>query len=361
MKILHRYLFINLLQPLIYLLLAFTLLFVVADLMDNASEWISKSVPLPVILRYYSLLLPSLVIFIVPICLLLSTLYSLSILTRHSEIVAMRASGISIYRIIRPYLALGFICFLFTAFVNEFWGPQKAYQADQLNESHVHPEKSDILADSIFFENLGRLTSWHIEQYDAENNIMNGIVFRRYRPDGSDLEKITAEKGYWLDGQWWLENATFEKYDENNIRLPDTFEPEGPWQLDVAETPQELINEMKPPEYRSSFELRHYIKTHKYLRKKDLNAFRVDFHHRLSLPFVCLIATIIGIPVGAHTGRKGALAGILLAIGMFFGFYTLQYTMEYLAKQMHILPWIGGWSATITFSIIGGTMIHRMR
>ena len=87
----------------------------------------------------------------------------------------------------------------------------------------------------------------------------------------------------------------------------------------------------------------------------------VDFHHKLTMPFICIIATIIGIPVGAHTGRKGALAGIMLAIGMFFGFYALQFTMEYLAKQMILEPWAGAWTAIAVFAGIGGAMIHRMR
>jgi LPS export ABC transporter permease LptG len=353
-------LFLNLFKPMVYLLLAFTLLFVVADLLDNASEWIEKSVPLKVILYYYSLKLPSMFIFIVPICLLLATLYSLSLLTRHSEFVAMRASGINIYRIIRPYLAMGFFCFLFTFFVNEFWGPKKAYNADKLNESQINPEDGNAYSDALFIENPGKLTSWQIESFDTRTYTMNNVVFRTFRIDRSNLKKITAKKGYWLDGEWWLQDGTIEEFSENNLRLPDILEF-NTWQLNVSETPEDLINELKPVEYRSSLELRHYIKTHKFLKEKTLNKYRVDFHHRLTMPFICFIAVIIGIPVGTHTGRKGALAGILLAIGMFFGLYALQFTMEYLAKQMYVAPWIGAWSSIIVFTAIGGIMIHRMR
>ena len=88
---------------------------------------------------------------------------------------------------------------------------------------------------------------------------------------------------------------------------------------------------------------------------------RQNDHHRLTMPVVCMIITLIGIPVGSHTGRKGALAGIMLALGMFFGFYAMQFFMEYLAKQLYILPWTGPWSAVITFILIGMIMTHRMR
>ena len=361
MKILVRHLFFNLLKPLAYLLLAFTLLFVVADLMDNASDWMRAGVSPIVILHYYSLQLPSLVIFIVPICLLLSTLYSLSTLTRHSEITAMRASGVSIYRIIRPYLAMGFLCFLVTFFVNEFWGPQKAYNANQLQQSQTDLDKGEqAYSESIFFENPDNQCSWQIESFDTRTFTMRGIVYRKLRTDGSVEKKITARKGYWLDRQWWLEKGSIEEFGENGIRLPDPTDFET-WRLVARETPQDLMNELKPAEYRSSLELRTYIRNHKFLNDRVLTKYRVDLHHRLTMPFICLIATIIGIPVGAHTGRKGALAGILLAIGMFFGLYALQFTMEYLAKQMLILPWIGAWSAILLFLVIGSVMIHRMR
>ena len=361
MKILTRHLFLNLLMPLIYLLLAFTLLFVVADLMDNASDWMAAKVPLSVILRYYSLQLPSLVIFIVPICLLLSTLYSLSMLTRHSEIIAMRASGISIYRIIRPFLAMGFICFGVTFFVNEFWGPQKAYNANKLNESQINSDPQNAYSESIFMENPAKHISWQVTSFDTQNNTMENIVFRKSRSDGSDLQKITAETGYWLNGQWWFQNVTVEEFDSHNMRTSTSHKATEWISARESATPEELVNELKPTEYRSSLELRHYIKTHKFLNPKILNKYRVDLHHRLTMPFICLIATLIGIPVGAHTGRKGALAGIMLAIGMFFGLYALQFTMEYLAKQMIILPWVGAWSAIIAFFGISSLMIHRMR
>jgi lipopolysaccharide export LptBFGC system permease protein LptF len=130
---------------------------------------------------------------------------------------------------------------------------------------------------------------------------------------------------------------------------------------ELTEIPEDFLGEAKPAEYQSSLELRKYIRTHQFLSAETLTKYEVDFHHKLTMPFTCIIATLIGIPVGAHTGRKGALSGIMLAIGLFFGFYGLQFTMEYLAKQMIIAPWIGAWTAIIVFAIIGCIEIFRMR
>ncbi|MBN2161340.1 MAG: LptF/LptG family permease [Pontiellaceae bacterium] len=402
MKILVRYLFINLLMPLLYLLLAFTMLFVIADLMDNAEKFLDAGTPALTVLQYYGLKLPSMVIFIVPICLLLSTLYSLSMLTRHSEIVAMRASGISIYRIVRPYMLMGFICFLFTAVVNEYFGPKYAYRADQLLKQQEKASE-DVYFENIPYENPLLGHSWYIESFDTRppKYVMHGITLRQQRPDGSDELKITAAKGQWLDHQWWFEDGAIQYYDEqSNIKgMAQPFEIKEMHAL--KETPFDFLGEAIPPDFKSSLDLYRYMADFKqFLSATTLTKYRVNFHHKLTMPFVCIIATIIGIPVGAHTGRKGALAGIMFAIGMFFGFYTLQFLMEYLAKRQfisfwtapwsdigtfdtaeigtyiwvgpwsdvaqvigsfNIAAWSGAWTAVIAFAALGSYLIHRMR
>lgn len=360
MKILVRHLFMNLLIPLLYLLLVFTLLFVIADLMENAYKFLGAETPSMVMIRYFGLRLPSLVIFIVPVCLLLATLYSLSMLTRHNEIVAMRASGISIYRIVRPYLFMGFICFCFTAIVNEVTGPRHAYRADQILLQQKM-ESDEVFFEKIPFENPTARHSWYIESFDTRTYTMRGITLRQLREDGSDEIKITARKGQWLDNRWWFEDGAIQRYNKNNDPV-GTAEPFLTREMrNLPEIPEDFMGEAKPAEYQSSLELRKYIATHQFLSPETLNKYEVDFHHKLTMPFICIIATLIGIPVGAHTGRKGALAGILLAIGSFFGFYALQFTMEYFAKQMILAPWAGAWTAVIVFSVIGAVEIHRMR
>jgi lipopolysaccharide export LptBFGC system permease protein LptF len=129
----------------------------------------------------------------------------------------------------------------------------------------------------------------------------------------------------------------------------------------LPETPENFMNEIKDPAYQSSLELWNYIQSHAFFSPKTLAKYKVDFYHRTSMPFVCLVIVMLGIPVGAHTGRKGALAGIMLALGMFFSFYTLQFFMEYLAKQMLLPPWLGPWGSILLFLGIGTAMIHRMR
>lgn len=347
-------------QPLVYLLLAFTLLFIIGDLMDNAEEFLSSRAKPLMVLKYYSLQLPAFIILIVPMSLLLATLYSLSTMTRHSEIVAMRASGVSIYRIVRPYMLLGFICFLFTAIVNEYTGPRFAYRANQLKEE-IDKGTEEVYFETIAYKNPITGHEWSVSNFDTRIYRMQNITLNQFREDGSNLRKISAKKGQWLDRRWWFEDGVVQEYNKDNTLAGHATPFDTMEMRKLKETPSDFMAEIKPEEFRSSLEQWKYMQTHQHLSNETLTADETDFHHKLTMPFICLIATLIGIPVGAHTGRKGALAGIMMAIGMFFGFYAVQFTLEYFAKQMLIAPWLGAWGSIILFYAIGSTMIYRMR
>jgi lipopolysaccharide export system permease protein len=360
MKILSRYLFSNLLFPFLYLTVAFTLLFVIGDLMDNGSDFLENRTSIANIAYYYSLFLPSMVIMIVPICLLLAVLYSLSTLTRHSEITAMRASGISIYRIIRPYLLMGISCSLLVGIVNEYFGPKFAYKADQFLLTQTR--SNDAFSHRIAYKHPTTKNDWYIEKFDSRTFGMYGVTLTQVRDDGSDKLRYKADRARWMDGRWWFEHITLQHYDAlgnldgkpQEIRLQEMRH--------LTEKPEDFLNDLKDPIYLSSLELKDYIASHRHsLSEKRLVSYQVDFHHRLTQPLFCLIIIFIGIPVGSHTGRRGAFAGIMMALLMFFGFYALQFLMVYLAKQLLIPIWLGPWGAIILFTGIGAVMIHRMR
>ena len=130
---------------------------------------------------------------------------------------------------------------------------------------------------------------------------------------------------------------------------------------DLPESPEDFLGESKDPAHLSALELRHYIQNHLFLSSKTLAGYRVDFHHKLATPFVCLLAVLLGIPIGNHTGRRGSLSGILLALSLFFGYYATQFTTQYLARKELISPMLGSWFPLALFLLIALLMIRKMR
>ena len=360
MKILTQYLFKSLMLPLLYCMLGFTLIFIINDLFDNFSDFLKSDIRAVEILTYYGLVLPPVIVLILPACLLLAMLYSLSNLTRHNEITAMRAGGVSIYRIVMPFIGIGLAATLLSGLLNEIVVPDFAYRAEQFLEY----QKRDRMEETYFADNIALKRGghvWHIQKLDTRDRSMYNVELVEQREDGSDAIKYQAEKALWLDGRWWFTDVTVQRYQPNGdlSGAPEIILQKE--MRDLPETPQTFMTEIKEPQFLSSRELISYLEAQTAISADTRARLEVDLHARMATPLVCLLVAIIGVPVGAHTGRRGAFAGIMMAMTLFFGIYILQLVSQALGKQQIIPAWLGGWLPIIFFGALSPFMIHKMR
>ena len=115
------------------------------------------------------------------------------------------------------------------------------------------------------------------------------------------LKKINAEKGYWVDNQWWFQNLSIQKYDENSNILGAPVEFQVKEMQDIPETPEDFLIE-KNPNHLNISELINITnlknKTHNH------NEYLIVLHQKLSKPFLCIICILISIPVSTQLPRK---------------------------------------------------------
>lgn len=362
MKLIDKYILRNVVTPLVYCLLAFLMLFVIFDLFSNFSDFIEANTPIFNVLRFYLYLIPAVLIFIVPISLLLAILYGLSQLTRNNELTAMRASGVSLYRLMVPIIGIGFFASISVALVNETIAPWSAYWTSQFVAAQRYDgDISFYVTSNLPFKNPSARRDWMIGEFNRQTYEMSQIeIFQEYG-DRSGGQRIRAEGARWLDGQWWFIEVSIQDVDDRGhpMGMPRLVARQP--MTDFTETPRDLINVTKDPEYLSSRELLDYIHAHQHLSSETLARYMVDLHYRLAMPWTSLIVTLLGLPIGAHTGRKGALGGISIALGLFFSFYVMINLGMALGKKEAIIPWLSVWSPNIIYLIIGIVLVRRMR
>ena len=362
MKLIDRYLLKTFLAPFIYVLLAFCMLYVIFDLFDNLSDFIEGDTPPRLVFRYYLVLLPSVLVRIVPISLFLAVLYSLSTLTKNHELTAMRACGISIFRLMVPYIAVGLLASLSVAAIHETIGPSAAYWCKNFvrEQKRADPDLVYVKRQLAIKYQNGRRT-WRINEFDTRTLVMRGLEITQQREDLSDEWKLRAKEARWLDGRWWMRDASEQGYDieSNPVGAPRfNLTREMP---ELKESPEFFLNETKDPEFLTSAELLYYLEVNSRRDPAALARIRADLHFRLAEPWTCLIVVLLGIPFGAQTGRKGALLGVSLSIGLMFSYYVLVNVGLSMAKNMIIPAWIGPWIPNALYLCIGAYMIRRMR
>ncbi|MDR0994032.1 MAG: LptF/LptG family permease [Verrucomicrobiota bacterium] len=386
MKLIPHYLLRNLMRPWLYVLAGFSIIAVLIDLFDNFVNFMEAGTPFRQIFVYYAVLLPTYLPYILPVSLLLGLLYALWQLGKNSEITAMRASGLSLFQLIRPYLMIGLGCSLFLLALNELFNPWATLWTRQFSEMQQgSSELTSYFVSNVAYRNVVGNRIWVIDRFDplpSSSYEMTGISLIQRRPDGSDEFRLVAARGRWVDQHWWFENVEMRYYlpseqvDESPAPIPDmemhhplpSAQPDGlPIRIPsmemtmISEEPRDFLNVIKDSTERSSLEIMEFIDKHRGLSEETQNRLLVDLHYRLASPWLCLIVILVGVPFGMHTGRRGMGLGILLALLTFFGYYVLMGLCLAWGKNQLIPPVLAGWAPLLIFFILGLVLLRRIR
>jgi lipopolysaccharide export system permease protein len=360
MKILDRYILSTFLVPLTYCLIAFSLVFIIVDLFDSLQDFLDAGTALHRVVQYNLLLLPAAAIYIAPISLMLAVLYCLSQLTRHNEITAMLASGISLVRIVVPFLFVGLAASLAVTIINETAAPLSAAWTDQF----MRLQKNDG-NESVFIEhhlplkNLPEQRDWMVHKFNARTYEMEMVQIVQKLPGGGS-RKIQARRGTWLDGRWWLEDVVSQQYNERGDPVGRPLVMGTLEMTELNETPRDFLNERKEPDELSALEIHDYIARHD-LAPETIDRLMVDFHSRVAMPWTCFVVTVMGIPFGTQSGRRGAMLGILLTLVIFFGYYFFMLACIAAGKSGLLPPWVAGWTPIVAFGSLAAYLAARHR
>lgn len=366
MKIVDKYLLREYLTHVAYCLVLFIMIYVIFDLFGRLTDFLDAKTPFYTVCYYYVCVMVPTLEYLAPASLLLATLYTLWLLTRNNEFTAMRASGISLFRIMMPFLGVGVVFTLAMAGIKETIGPKAGHWAKEFSASKFNQSEGSIYREVAYYSRITR-RQWIIGEIDPRfPERLTDVTVKQERPDGTTSEEITAKEAEWVNGQWWFFAMNVQKYDrqDNPIKSPKStdMESSAPRPMGyLTEQPSDFISEVKPVEYLTSLELARFIASHKDLSKRTKAQKRFDLHSRLAMPWACIIVTLFGIPAGAKGGRQSALTGIFLAMAFFFGFYALTHIGVFLGKREIVAPWIGAWLSNIVFLVAGILMMFRLK
>jgi lipopolysaccharide export system permease protein len=365
-KLIDRYILSEYLRTFLYCLLGFCMLFVVWDLFDHMSKFLEARTHLRRVALYYLLVLVPTLQYLMPASLLMATLYTLWQFTRHNEITAMRASGVSLFRIMAPFLGVGFAMSVVTMGVQEGIAPPAFAWADNF-AAHDFQETRPRVYHDFPYVNQAAHRQWRIDRFDlAEPHRLAGVMVTQERVDGTRARKFFAEKAEWLDGQWWFYGLQVQHYDAGDNPVGG-LQPPAPDARSVTEmrllneTPSDFINTARNWETLSSLGMLRYLRTHPGLSESTRAQRQYDLHSRLAMPWACLVVILFGLPAGARSGRHSALTGVFLAVGFFFAFYAVNQLGMFLGRRQFIEPWVGAWLPNVAFLAAGIYMMHRMR
>ncbi len=324
------------------------------DWSDNLFKGQATGVQLALFLWYST---PQYVYYVLPLAALVATLVTIGLLTRSSELIVMRACGVSLYRTAVPLLVFALLWSGVLLALEETVLAQANRGAAELK--HLmrggSPRTFNVLARQWVTGRDGRL--YHYNYFDPRAAALNEIeIYRFDQANWRIAERTQARAAVFDRTDWRAAHGWIRGFTDHSVT---TYLPFAERRLQL-EAPGYFGTEQPDAERMSFTDLRQYIATLK-ISGFDVVPFTVALHRKLSFPFVALVMTLIGVPFAVTTGRRGALYGIGLAIGLAICYWGLFAVFTAIGSAGMLSPVLAAWAPNVLFVSAATAMLLTVR
>ena len=358
MKILDKYIIHNFLGTLIFSLIAFTSIFVVIDLIGYLDKFIDQDVPQIIVIKYYLFYFPYIIVLSLPVAMLLASLFSIGQLAKHNEIVAMSASGLSLYRILLPLLILGIIISGITMYSAEKIVTVTNKKKLDIYTTYVDKNKRDTpQRNNDIYKQLDQNQWLNIGYFDSKIKTAHKINLQFFDDEYSRIiKRIDALKMIWEDNKWVILNGFIRKFDgtKENITVFERIEP-----TNFPFKPKDLSKVQKKAEEMSYWELREFIEN---IRRNggDPNRWLVDLYLKIAFPFANFIIVLFGAALSSKKTRSGPAISFGISLLLCFLYFGIIKTGQALGHNGTLSPLLAAWIGNIIFGIAALFVFFKM-
>lgn len=358
-RALDSFIFHELVGPFFFGMMSFTIIMVAGGLLFRIADLVIKNgVSLGVVLRLFLYYLPKMVALTIPMSCLLAALLGFNKLSANSEIIALKSSGISFSRIIRPVIILAFFVSIGAFFVNETLVPVSERAAANVMAYEVFKQSPPVFREKVFLkeESGGSLKRViYVNRIDIKDGKMKDIVVQEF-DNGLLSRLVSAEKGEWVNGTWWLEDGkVFEITKKKDVSLLFTFDKQA---LQLNLNPEDISRAARTPDEMTLAELFREIKMMRQ-RGLDVSKIIMILNLRFSIPWACLVLALVGAAVGSRPQRSSSGMGLGLSVIIVFVYYVILSFTQSLGDAGYLHPVFAAWIANIVFLIIGAGLTLR--
>ena len=355
MKLLDRYILRQFTGTFLGLMLGLPLLFMIGDVTDKLDDYLSRGVTGGKVALAYLYMLPQFVFWSIPIAGLVATVFTIGNMTRHQEITAAKAGGVSFYRLTGPIFLITMVLSVAAVGLGELIPTANTRRAEILGEKRFNNHISRT--NFVFQANTGHTLS--VRRLDAEADQIVDVVLERETTQRTPGVHILARRGSWSEKRGWLLYAGY-------FRMMDTTAAERTFHFDslripsLTETPEELLADPKDPDEMRYAEMTRFINAIDRTGG-DTRKLRVDRAQRVSLPLALLVIVIFGAPLSTSSKRGGAAFGVGVSLAVTMIYLTLFKVATAVGASGTVPPILAAWGPNLLFLAAGLVLLARVR
>jgi LPS export ABC transporter permease LptG/LPS export ABC transporter permease LptF len=363
-RILDEYIVREFVTMFFLVLAGFLLLMVVFTFFDLVGDILRNRIHLSIVGDYLLNLAPSLLYQIAPLAVLIAALVVFGVLNRNSEIVAIKATGISLYRLVIPIVSIA-VCLALALFLfDQYYLPQANRRQEALRnvikgrppQTFLHPEQHWIFGQphpgeparifyyQFFDPDAKRFANLSVFEFEPSTFALTRRIFAARAVWDADQRAWSFENGWERD----IQGATVSEYREFlKTTFPEIHEPPDYFEKEDLES-QEM----------NFGQLDHYIRD---LRQSgfDTMRLRVALWEKLSYPLIAVVMAILAIPFALSMGRRGSLTGVAVAVAVALAYWVVDGLFRAMGNVNYLPAVMAAWSADVLFGLAGGYLLLR--
>ena len=319
-------------------------------------------------LEIFGLKLPEFIVLAFPMSVLLSTMMTYSRLTSDSELVALRACGVSVRRIVAPAVALSLLVTGLTFAFNEIITPAANYRAAITLERALNSERPPFRERNIFYEEFQEASDdedekelkrlFYARRFDGDT--MYGLTVLDFSQEGLS-QVVSAGSATWDFGKniWnFYEGTIYVVSPDGSFRHIVKFDNQ---EVQLPRTPLDLASRTRDDSEMNIIEASRHLRD--VVRKsgddRKIRIWQIRIQQKYALPFVCVVFGLVGSTLGVRPQRTGRATSFGISIIIIFGYYLLSYISNALGEVGIFSPFLASWSATLLGLSIGIFLLVR--
>ena len=359
MTLIDRYIIRQFVVTAIFALAAVIIIFIVIDAMEKMDNFIDRSAGWRIILQYYIFFIPEIIKLTIPVAMLLASLFVTARMSTQYELSAMKSSGISLYRLLLPYLMVA----LFVSFASVYFNGWVVPLANQqkFTIERVYLQKGIVTGSgaNIYIQD-SRTRILSVGFYDDVRKLASRVSIQDFNAEDRTklVERVDAVSMTWDDsaGVWMLHDGTRRWFEGTRERL-ETFVVQPAGRLNF--NPEDLRKKQEKPDEMDYYTLKEFIQNQERAGQ-DTSRWRVDFYSKVSFPFASVIVVLFGVPFSSVRRRGGV--GIQLGISLLVSFAYLIFmkVSQVFGYNGDIPPLLTAWTANIIFLVAAIVVVLRV-
>ncbi len=346
-------------------LFTFSTLFLIFTFFELIGDIIRNRTPLVTVGDYLLNLLPYILYNTTPLCSLVAVLITFGALNRTSELTAMKATGVSLYRVVVPVLLLTTVMAAGLFAFDEFYLPAANRRQEALRstikgkpaQTFLRPDRKWISGQTARSGDPSRI--FYYQFFDPDKDVFANLTVFEFTPGTFALQRrVFATSAHWdpAVNRWIFENGWQRTFSGETI---SSFQPFTHSSFpEIREQPAYFKKEDRPSQQMSYGELSRYIAD---LSQSgfDTMRLRVQLNRKIAYPLITLVMAILAVPFSVSMGKRGSLAGIATAIALAIGYWVVDGLFQAMGNVNTLPAMLAAWSPDLLFAIAGTYLLLR--